>query len=57
MNWEEFQTLGLVPPEVLDALIKGARERMGEAETDPPRLFPEEQIFFQSFEEQMERQG
>lgn len=57
MNWEEFQTLGLVPQEVLDAIVQGARERRREAETDPPRLSPEEQVFFQFFEEQLERPG
>jgi hypothetical protein len=51
MNWEEFQTLGLVRQEVLDAIINGAEERM--RETIPPRLSSEEQAFFQSFEEQM----
>jgi len=52
MNWEEFQTLGLVPQEVLDAIISGAGERRREA--NPPRLSAEEEAFFQSFEEQME---
>jgi hypothetical protein len=52
MNWEEFQTLGLVQQEVLDAIINGARERW--RETNPSRLSSEEQAFFQSFEEQME---
>jgi hypothetical protein len=57
MNWEEFQTLGLVPQEVLDAIIQDTREHRREAETDSPRLSPEEQVFFQSFEAQMEKQG
>jgi len=52
MNWEEFQTLGLVRQEVLDAIINGAGERW--RETNPPRLSSQEQAFFQSFEEQME---
>jgi hypothetical protein len=52
MNWEEFQNLGLVRQEVLDAIIDGARERL--RETNPPRLSAEEQAFFQSFEAQME---
>jgi hypothetical protein len=51
LNWEEFQTLGLVPPEVLDEIIRGARER--EAETEPPPLSVEEQAFFRPLEEQM----
>ena len=55
MNWEESHTLGLVPKEVLEAIFKRASERRGEAEADPPRLSLEEQAFFQSFEEQMER--
>jgi hypothetical protein len=57
MNWEESHTLGLVPKEVLEALIKGTWERRREAGACPPRLSLEEQTFFQSFEEQMERQG
>jgi hypothetical protein len=52
MNWEEFQTLGLVPQQVLDAIVDGARERA--SETNPPRLSSEERAFFQSFEDQME---
>lgn len=57
MNWEESNTLDLVPKDVLEAIIKGASERRREAVTGPPRLSLEEQAFFQSFEEQMERQG
>jgi hypothetical protein len=52
MNWEEFQTLGLVPQDVVDAVINGARE--GTTRTNPRRLSSEEQVFFQSFEAQME---
>ena len=52
MNWEEFQTLDLVSPEVLETIIHGARKRRGE--TNPPRLSSEEQAFFQFFEEQMQ---
>jgi hypothetical protein len=52
MNWEEFQTLGLVPREVLDAIIDGGVERR--EETNPPWLSVEEQVFFESFEKQME---
>jgi hypothetical protein len=55
MNWEESHTLGLVPKEVLEAIFERASERRGEAEADPSRLSLEEQAFFQSFEEQMER--
>ena len=55
MNWEESHTLGLVPKEALEAIFKRASERRGEAEADPSRLSLEEQAFFQSFEEQMER--
>ena len=57
MNWEESHTLGLVPKEVLEAILMGSWERGREAGADPPRLSLEEQAFFQSFEEQMERQG
>jgi hypothetical protein len=57
MSWEESHTLGLVPPEVLETMIQGSRERRTEAGAGPPRLSLEEQAFFQSFEEQMERSG
>jgi hypothetical protein len=51
LNWEEFETLGLVPPDILDEIIKSAKAREREAETPP--LSVEEQDFFQPFEEQM----
>jgi hypothetical protein len=54
MNWEEFHSLGLVAPEVLEAILEVARERMKAAETGPRPLSAEEQVFFQSFEAQME---
>ena len=57
MNWEESHTLDLVPKEVLEAILKSAWERRREAKADPPPLSLEEQTFFQSFEEQMERRG
>ena len=57
MNWEESHTLGLVPKELLEAIIKNTWERRREAGACSPRLSPEEQTFFQSFEEQMETQG
>lgn len=57
MNWEESHTLGLVPKEVLEAIIKDALERRREAEAGPPELPLEERAFFQSYEAQMERQG
>lgn len=57
MNWEESHTLDLMPKEVLQAVIMRTRERRTEAEASPPPLSPEEQVFFQSFEEQMERWG
>jgi hypothetical protein len=57
MNWEESHTLDLMPEEVLEAIIKGACERRREVGAGPPPLSLEEQVFFQSFEEQMvERQ-
>jgi hypothetical protein len=58
MNWEESHTLGVVPKEVLEGIIRDAWERRREAAAVPPRLSLEEQTFFQSFEEQMVgRQG
>jgi hypothetical protein len=56
MNWEESHTLDLVPKEVLEAIVQRASEHR-EFEAVPPSLSPEEQAFFQSFEEQMERRG
>ena len=53
MNWEESHTLSLVPQEVLDEIIKDIRERRRQAGEDPPPLSPEEQAFFQSYEEEM----
>jgi hypothetical protein len=57
MNWEESHTLDLVPKEVLEAILKSDWERRREVKADPPPLSLEEQAFFQSFEEQMERRG
>jgi hypothetical protein len=57
MNWEESHTLDLIPKEALEAIIKSASGRRTEVEADPPPLSLEEQAFFQSFEEQMERRG
>ena len=57
MNWEESNNLGLVPKEVLDAIIKDALERERAVKAEPPELSLEEQAFFQSYEAQMERQG
>jgi len=58
MNWEESHTLGVVPKELLEAILENARERRREAGASPARLSFEEQAFFQSFEEQMVgRQG
>src|SRR6266849_5501440 len=50
---EESGTLSVVPKEVLDEIIKDIRERRREAGGDPPPLSPEEQAFFQSYEEEM----
>jgi hypothetical protein len=55
MNWEESHTLGLVPKEVLEAILKNASERRRDAAAGPPELSPEERAFFQSYEVQMER--
>ena len=57
MNWEESRTLDLMPKEALEAIIRSASGRRTEVEADPPPLSLEEQAFFQSFEEQMGRQG
>jgi len=53
MNWEESHTLSLVPQEVLDEIVKDIRERRRQAGENPPPLSPEEQAFFQSYEEEM----
>jgi hypothetical protein len=53
LNWEESHTLDLVPKEVLEAIIKGAKERCREVEVSPCPLSPEERAFFQSYEAQM----
>jgi hypothetical protein len=53
MNWEESGTLSVVPKEVLDAIIKDILERRRQAGEDAPLLSPEEQAFFQSYEEEM----
>jgi hypothetical protein len=57
MNWEESHTLDLMPKEAVEAIMNSASGRMIEVEADPPPLSLEEQAFFQSLEEQMERQG
>jgi len=57
MNWEESGTLGIVPKGVLDEIIRDIGGRRRRTEADPPPLSPEEQAFFQSFEEQMRRRG
>lgn len=57
MNWEEFNTLGLVPPEVISTIIENARVRRREAEAETSQMSLEERAFFRSFEEQMQRQG
>lgn len=53
MNWEESHSLGLVPKEVLDAIIEDILERRRQAGEDPPTLSLEEQAFFQSYEEEL----
>ena len=57
MNWEESGTLGILPKGALDEIIKDIRERRRQTEADPPPLSPEEQAFFQSFEQQMGSRG
>ena len=49
--------MSVVPKEVLDEIIKDIRERRRQAGEDAPLLSPEEQAFFQSFEEQMGSRG
>jgi len=56
MNWEESGTLGMLPPEVLEAILQEALAPASEADPAPPLLSPEEEVFFGSFEKQMERQ-
>lgn len=43
MNWEEFQTLGLVPQALLNHVL----------ETGPPPMSLEQESFFRSYEKQM----
>jgi hypothetical protein len=56
LNWEESHTLGVLPRDVIEAIIKGAWERAREG-AGPPRMSLEEQAFFQSYEEQMGTRG
>jgi len=56
MNWEEFQTLGLVPQALLDqALLDQALRDDIDAgpESSPAPMSLEQQSFFQAFEKQM----
>jgi hypothetical protein len=55
MNWEDTQTLGMLPKDVLDALLKESHERMKACEV--VAMSSEEQVFFQSFEEQLKNEG
>jgi hypothetical protein len=58
MNWEEFDTLDLVPKDVLEAIVKHSWKRKREALESPPRMSVEEQTFFEPFEKQLaERLG
>jgi len=50
MNWEGFQTLGLLPPALLDEALIDAIAARGEA---PTAMSLEEQSFFRPFEKQM----
>jgi hypothetical protein len=56
MNWEESNNLGLLPKDVLDAIIKDALERERD-KAEPPELSLEERVFLRSYEAQMERHG
>jgi len=53
MNWEEFGTLGLIPDETIQEIMEA--QRRAELDHNPPPLAAEEQAFFKSFEEQLER--
>ena len=54
MNWEESGTLGLLPAAVLEEIFRD-HERRRQAAEQPPPLGPEEQAFFQYFEDELAR--
>jgi hypothetical protein len=53
MNWQESQTLSIVPKQVLVEIVQNVREKARQAEEAIAPLSPEEKTFFKSFEEQM----
>jgi hypothetical protein len=54
LNWEESQTLGVLPKQVLDEILRDIREQERHAAEVSVALSAEEEIFFRSFEQQME---
>ena len=50
LNWEESQTIGLIPKEVLDEIF-AMHERRMRAQQGPAPLSEEERAFFKSFED------
>jgi len=52
INWEESQTLGVVPKPVLEQIARDVDARQAAEATLP--LSPEEETFFKPFEEQMQ---
>jgi hypothetical protein len=52
INWEEFQTLSVVPKQVLDEIVRDIREQKRQA-AEVSALSPEEVSFFKPLEEQM----
>lgn len=54
MNWEEEGTLRLLPKEVLEAIIEDLKERKKQViERELSPLSPEEQAFFEPYEDQL----
>ena len=51
MNWEEFRSLGILPPAVISEIIRDVQSRR-RAKEPPPPLSPQEQAFFQFYEKQ-----
>jgi hypothetical protein len=52
INWQEFQTLSILPKQVLDEIVRDIREQKRGA-VEVSALSPEEETFFKPFEEQM----
>jgi len=54
INWQESRTLSVLPRQVLEQIVRNAREHAGQAAEARPPLTPEEETFFKPFEEQMQ---